>query len=115
MVRARATSLGLVAALGFLMMASLAASEGLRRSALSGIANGVCGRPAIRPLNTLSFLLFTLLLAAIFKVLPDKCELHGATYVGDDDNGAALHAGKSLIGWYLGTTAANSGYGAAAP
>jgi len=30
-----------------------------------------------------------------------------------DDNGAALHGRKVAVGWYLGTTAANSGYGAA--
>ncbi len=72
MLRARAASLGLVAALGFLLMVSLAAS-----AALSALGTYLGGRTAFAPLllaalNTLISLgLFTLLFAAIYKVLPD--------------------------------------------
>jgi membrane protein len=113
-IRGRATSLGLVAALGFLLMVSLAVS-----TALSGLSDYLGGKNALAPvilsvLNTLvSVALFTALFAAIYKVLPD-------TPIGwrDVRTGAFLTAlmftaGKSLIGWYLGTTATSSGNGAA--
>ena len=72
MLRARAASLGLVAALGFLLMVSLAAS-----AAISALGTYLGGRTSFAPLllaglNTLISLgLFTLLFAAIYKVLPD--------------------------------------------
>ena len=72
LIKTRAASLGLVAALGFLLMVSLAAS-----AALSAFGNYMGAHTAFAPiilslLNTIiSLLLFTLLFAAIFKVLPD--------------------------------------------
>jgi membrane protein len=113
-VRARAASLGLVAALGFLMMASLAASAGL--SALGGyLGSHTEFAPLLLSLlNTvISLLLFTLLFAAIFKILPDTEIAWRDVAVGAMITAALFAAGKSLIGWYLGTTAASSGYGAA--
>jgi membrane protein len=113
-VRARAASLGLVAALGFLMMASLAASAGL-----SALGNYLGSHTEFAPLllsllNTvISLLLFTLLFAAIFKVLPDTEIAWRDVVVGAMTTAVLFTAGKSLIGWYLGTTAASSGYGAA--
>ncbi len=71
-IRARAVSLGLVGALGFLLMISLAAS-----TALTALGNVVGSHVAFAPLllstlNTLiSVILFALLFGAIFKVLPD--------------------------------------------
>jgi membrane protein len=113
-VRARAASLGLVAALGFLMMASLAASAGL-----SALGNYLGSHTEFAPLllsilNTaISLFLFTLLFAAIFKVLPDTEIAWRDVAVGAMITALLFTAGKSLIGWYLGTTAASSGYGAA--
>jgi len=113
-VRARAASLGLVVALGFLMMASLAASAGL-----SALGNYLGSRAEFAPLllstlNTVvSLFLFTLLFAAIFKVLPDTEIAWRDVAVGAMITALLFTAGKSLIGWYLGTTAASSGYGAA--
>jgi membrane protein len=113
-VRARAASLGLVAALGFLMMASLAASAGL-----SALGNYLGSHTEFAPLllsilNTaISFFLFTLLFAAIFKVLPDTNVAWRDVAVGAMITALLFTVGKSLIGWYLGTTAASSGYGAA--
>jgi membrane protein len=114
MVRARAGSLGLVAALGFLMMASLAASAGL-----SALGKYLGSHTDFAPLllsvlNTaISLFLFSLLFAAIFKVLPDTEIAWRDVAVGAIITAALFTTGKSLIGWYLGTTAANSGYGAA--
>ena len=114
MIRGRATSLGLVGALGFLMMVSLAASTGL--SALAeylGSKNGLA--PLIlSTINTLvSIALFTALFAAIYKVLPDTPIAWRDVRTGAFLTALMFTAGKSMIGWYLGTTATSSGNGAA--
>jgi membrane protein len=114
MLRARAASLGLVAALGFLLIVSLAAS-----AALSGLGAYLADRSSLAPmllatLNTIiSLLLFTLLFAAIYKVLPDTPISWREVVMGALITAVLFTIGKSLIGWYLGTTAASSGYGAA--
>src|ERR1044071_7243576 len=114
MLRARAASLGLVAALGFLLMVSLAASTALAAlgtylDSLSSFAPVV-----LAALNTLISLgLFTLLFAAIYKVLPDTPISWREVGIGALITAVLFTVGKSLIGWYLGTTAASSGYGAA--
>jgi uncharacterized BrkB/YihY/UPF0761 family membrane protein len=95
-------------------MVSLAVSTGL-----SGLADHLGSKNTLTPfilscVNTaVSVALFTVLFAAIYKVLPD-------TPIGwrDVGTGAFLTAllftaGKGLIGWYLGTTATSSGNGAA--
>lgn len=114
MLRARAASLGLVAALGFLLMVSLAASAAI--SALGAyLGGGTSFAPLLlAALNTLISLgLFTLLFAAIYKVLPDTPISWREVGMGALITAVLFTAGKSLIGWYLGTTAASSGYGAA--
>jgi len=114
MLRARAASLGLVAALGFLLMVSLAAS-----AAISALGTYLGGSTSFAPLllaalNTLISLgLFTLLFAAIYKVLPDTPISWREVGIGALITAVLFTIGKSLIGWYLGTTAASSGYGAA--
>ena len=114
MLRARAASLGLVAALGFLLMVSLAAS-----TALAALGMYLGGLTSFAPLvlaalNTLISLgLFTLLFAAIYKVLPDTPISWREVGIGALITAVLFTIGKSLIGWYLGTTAASSGYGAA--
>jgi len=114
LVRTRAASLGLVAALGFLLMVSLAASTGL-----AALGHYLGARSAFAPLflsvlNTVvSIALFTVLFAAIFKVLPDTAIAWRDVIIGAFVTAVLFTIGKSLIGWYLGTTAASSGYGAA--
>lgn len=114
MLRARAASLGLVAALGFLLIVSLAAS-----TALAALGSYLDSLTSFAPLllaalNTLISLgLFTLLFAAIFKVLPDTPISWREVGIGALVTAVLFTVGKSLIGWYLGTTAASSGYGAA--
>jgi len=111
LIRTRAVSLGLVAALGFIV--SLAASAAL--SALGHVVQGLfAGKILLAVLNTgVSLAVFTLLFTAIYKVLPDTaiswCDLVLGAFVT-----AALFAvGKSLIGVYLGRAAPSSPYGAA--
>jgi len=72
LVRARAASLGLVAALGFLLIVSLVISTML--SGLSSHINAALpfGALILQVLNfVISFALISLLFAAIYKVLPD--------------------------------------------
>jgi membrane protein len=113
LIRTRAASLGLVAALGFMLVVSLSASAVL--SALGHVVQGLlAGKILLAVLNTgVSLAVFTLLFAAIYKVLPDTaiswCDLVLGAFVT-----AALFAvGKSLIGVYLGRAAPSSPYGAA--
>lgn len=114
LIRARAASLGLVAALGFVTMVSLAASAALSafgqelamRTPIAGIVLSV--------LNTaLSLAVFAALFAAIYKMLPDRPLRWRDVAVGALVTAALFTGGKSLIGWYLGQAAPGSTYGAA--
>jgi len=88
-------------------------------AALSALGTYLGGRTSFAPLllaalNTLISLgLFTLLFAAIYKVLPDTPISWREVGIGALITAVLFTIGKSLIGWYLGTTAASSGYGAA--
>jgi membrane protein len=71
-------------------------------------------RYCLTALNTvISLVLFTLLFAAIYKVLPDTPIAWRDVGIGALITATLFTIGKSLIGWYLGTTAASSSYGAA--
>ena len=114
LIRARAASLGLVAALGFVTMVSLAAS-----AALSALGQELAMRTPIASimlsvLNTgLSLVVFAILFAAIYKMLPDKPLRWRDVAIGAFVTAALFTTGKSLIGWYLGQAAPGSTYGAA--
>ena len=114
LVRARAKSLGLVAALGFLLMASLAVSAALTAFAAQVNAALPSGGIFLSALNVLvSLALISFLFAAVFKVLPD-CDLRWRDVaVGAIVTAVLFIAGKSLIGWYIGSSAMASTYGAA--
>jgi membrane protein len=114
LVRARAASLGLVAALGFLLMVSLVISAGI--SALGHFIDAVLpfGKFILARLNfIISFGLISLLFAAIYKVLPDRPLEWPDVWVGAIVTSALFTIGKSLIGWYIGSSAVASSYGAA--
>jgi membrane protein len=73
LIRARAASLGLVAALGFLLMVSLVVSTGL--TAFGNYLNSILpfGKVILTVLNVVvSTTLISLLFGAIYKVLPDR-------------------------------------------
>ena len=113
-VRARAASLGLVAALGFLLLVSLAASTAI--SALGELINRRLpfGGVIVSGVNTIvSFVLIALLFAAIYKVLPDRTLKWRDVGVGAVVTALLFTIGKSLIGWYIGTSAIATSYGAA--
>jgi membrane protein len=114
LVRARAASLGLVAALGFLLMVSLVFSAAI--SAFGHIIDAYLpfGKFILMALNfIISFALISLLFAAIYKILPDRELGWRDVWVGAIVTAALFTIGKSLIGWYLGNSAVASSYGAA--
>jgi membrane protein len=114
LIRARAASLGLVAALGFLLLVSLVVSAGL--TAFGNYLNSIFpfGRLILTVLNTVvSLALISILFGAIYKVLPDRHLEWSDVIVGAVVTGVLFTIGKSLIGWYLGSTAVASSYGAA--
>jgi membrane protein len=113
LIRTRAASLGLVAALGFMLVVSLAASAAL--SALGHVFQGLfAGKILLAVLNTVvSLAIFTLLFTAIYKVLPDMAISWRDLVLGAFVTAALFAVGKSLIGVYLGRAAPSSPYGAA--
>lgn len=114
LIRARAAGLGLVVSLGFLLMVSLVISAGL--SAFGDYLNSVFpfGQVILTIVNAvISLLLISILFATIYKVLPDKHIDWRDVIVGAIVTSFLFTAGKSLIGWYIGSSAVASAYGAA--
>ncbi len=114
LVRARAASIGLVAALGFLLAASLVVSAAL--TALGATLNAWLpfGEAILSVINfVVSLVLLAVLFAAIYKVLPDRAIAWSDVIVGALITAVLFTIGKSLIGWYLGSSAVASSYGAA--
>jgi membrane protein len=114
LLRARIVSLGLVAALGFFLVVSLAASAGL--TAISNYLDSVfpTGKLILPALNfVVSLALLALLFAAIYKVLPDRQLQWRDVMTGAVVTSLLFTIGKSLIGWYIGSGAIASSYGAA--
>lgn len=114
LVRARAASLGLVGALGFLLLVSLLVS-----AALSGLSSFIdthlpFGSWILSAINlVISLTLISLLFGAIYKVLPDRTLAWHDVRFGAIITAVLFTVGKTLVGWYLGTSAVASSYGAA--
>ncbi|TIN90085.1 MAG: YihY/virulence factor BrkB family protein, partial [Mesorhizobium sp.] len=99
LVRARAASLGLVAALGFMLLVSLVASAAI--SAVGNIINAHLpfGKIVLSVINAVvSFVLISVMFAAIYKVLPDRTLEWRNVRVGAVVTAALFTLGKSLIG-----------------
>jgi membrane protein len=114
LIRARAASLGLVAALGFLLMVSLVVSAAL--TAFGNHLNSILplGKLLLPALHfAVSLLLISVLFAAIYKILPDRHLEWRDVVVGGVVTAILFNIGKSLIGWYIGSSAIASSYGAA--
>jgi len=114
LIRARAASLGLVASLGFLMIVSLVVSAAL--TAIGNYVNVIIpfGKLILSTLNAvISFLLIAVLFAAIYKILPDRRLEWRDVIFGAVITSLLFTIGKSLIGWYLGSSTIASAYGAA--
>jgi membrane protein len=114
LIRARAASLGLVGALAFLLVISLVVSAGI--TAFGTYLNAILpfGEVVVSAVNTVvSFGLLTLVFAAIYKVLPDRPLTWRDVILGAVITALLFTVGKSLIGWYIGSSAIASTYGAA--
>ena len=114
LVRARAASLGLVVAMGFLLLVSLAISAGL--AALSSYLDArlPLASLALQGINFIvSLSLISVLFAAIYKVLPDKKLEWRDVGVGAVATAILFNLGKFLVGLYIGSSAIASSYGAA--
>ena len=114
LVRARIASLGLVAATGFLLLVSLLVSAAL--AALSTWAREMMpGMTVLLGVASflLSYLLVTLLFAAIYKILPDRDLTWRNVAVGAAVTSLLFTIGKALIGWYVGSSTIATSYGAA--
>jgi membrane protein len=114
LIRARAASLGLVVTLGFLLMVSLVVSTAL--TAFGNYLDAILpfGKIILTVLNVLvSLLLISCLFAAIYKVLPDRDLQWSDVVVGAVATAILFTIGKSLISWYIGSSAVASSFGAA--
>ena len=114
LIRARAASLGLVAALGFLLMVSLVVSTAL--TAFGNYLDSLLpfGKVILTVLNVVvSLMLISFLFAAIYKVLPDRSLNWGDVVMGAIVTAVLFTVGKSLISWYIGSSTIASSFGAA--
>ncbi|MGB7013116.1 MAG: YihY/virulence factor BrkB family protein [Pseudolabrys sp.] len=114
LIRARILSLGLVAALGFLLIVSLVISAGL--TAFGNYLDTVLpmGKLILPGLSfVVSVVLLGVLFGAIYKVLPDRSLQWNDVIVGAVITSVLFNIGKSLIAWYIGSSAIASSYGAA--
>lgn len=114
LVKARALSVGLVGATGFLLLVSLMVS-----ALLSAFGSWITGFiPALEILlkvvNFVVGLGFTaLLFGAIYKILPDRHLAWRDVAVGAVITAFLFSLGKTVIGWYIGGSGMTQSYGAA--
>ena len=114
LVRARLTSLGLVATSGFLLTVSLAVSAAL--AALSAYLKAVFPQAefALQIADVvISGALITGLFAAIYKVLPDTPIAWRDVAIGALATAGLFEGGKYVIALYIGKSNVASSYGAA--
>jgi membrane protein len=112
--RARITSLGLVVALGFLLMVSLVIDAALK--GLSGAIDAYLPFGAVLLMIVsfaIAFALITILFAAIYKFLPARRLLWRDVILGGAVTALLFEIGKFLIGLYLGSSTAATSLGAA--
>ena len=111
-VTKRVLSLGMVLAIAFLVLVSLALSAAL--SAVGDVLFGSMGDMVGKILDfTLSFAVITLLFAAMYKVLPDAKIGWRDVWVGAVATAAFFVVGKYLIGLYIGQSDPGTTFGAA--
>jgi membrane protein len=114
LIRARAESLGLVAALGFLLLVSLVISAIVTAFGNYINARLPFGYLILQAINFLiSFGLITVLFGGIYKVLPDRHVTWQHVWIGSVATAFLFTVGKFLIGLYLGSSTIASSYGAA--
>ena len=113
-IRTRMISFGMVLGIGFLLLVSLVVTAAV--AALGTWATGLLpgGETLINILTfVVSFALITLLLAMIYKVLPDVEIAWRDVWIGAAVTALLFTIGKFLIGLYLAHSTVASTYGAA--
>ena len=109
----RLRSFGIVIAIGFLLLVSLAVSAAL--AALGEMLGRAPGLPGVWVAvnSVLGFVVIAVLFALLFKYLPDVELRWRDVWIGAVVTALLFTAGKQLIGLYLGKSATASSYGAA--
>jgi membrane protein len=111
-VRTRVTSVGMILALGFLLLVSLVISAAL--TALERLWGGRWSADIASWLNFgFSFALVVVLFATIYKILPSVKIAWWDAFVGAIVTAVLFTAGKFAIGAYIGNSNLASTYGAA--
>ncbi|AEG92770.1 YihY/virulence factor BrkB family protein [Ramlibacter tataouinensis] len=113
-LRARLLSFGLILGLAFLLMVSLAVSAGL--AAVGAWAGALLPgwETLLHGLNlVVSFTVFTLLFAMIYKLLPSTPIAWRDVWVGAATTAVLFEIGKLLIGLYLGKSGVTESFAAA--
>jgi membrane protein len=114
LVKARLLSLGLILAIGFILLVSLVLGAGL-----AALAHWWTGWLAsfgwvLEVINfMLDFAVVTALFAMIYKILPRVSIAWRDVFVGAAMTALLFSVGKFLIGLYLGRSGVTSGFGAA--
>lgn len=116
MAKSRLLSFTIILVMGLLLLTSLLVSAAL--AVMGNHLASLLPEPAYlhlaRLLNTaISFVGITLLLAAIYKLLPSVTIAWSDVWFGAMVTSLLFGGGKFLIGWYLGTSAVGSLFGAA--
>lgn len=112
-LRSRVLSFGLVLGLAFMLMLSLVVSAALAATS-EWLGGGAAESVLANVLNfVVSFALFTVLFAMIYKLMPTaKISWHDV-WMGAAVTALLFNIGKSLIGLYLAKSSVASGFGAA--
>ncbi len=115
-ITTRLFSLGMVLAIAFLLLVSLALSAILAGlgDTLGAMLPGGVSEILLQIINLLvSFAVITVLFAAMFKIIPDAVIAWRDVWVGALATAFLFVVGKFLIGLYLGGTDPGQAYGAA--
>jgi membrane protein len=114
MLRERFLSLAMVLGLGFLLLVSLAVSAAWDAVGGALLPESGWGRMAGKAVHTLlAVAIFTALLAAIYRILPDAVVAWRDVWIGALVTAVLLTIGKTVLGAYLGGGSFGSAYGAA--
>lgn len=113
----RIASLGMILVIAFLLITSLALTtilDDTSATLFGGAPEGLAIGLGIALDNLTTFVVATLLFAAIFKVLPDAQITWRDVWIGAASTAILFVVGKTVIGLYLDNFDVGSGWGAAA-
>jgi membrane protein len=113
----RGLSLGMVVVIAFLLLVSFVLTTFVKEAVgwIQGVApSGIMEALGFGVDYLVTFLVATLLFAAMFKILPDAKTSWRDLWVGAAMTALLFVVGKSLVGWYLGSSDIGSSWGGAA-